>query len=187
MHELDSAVAEVTASLHFHRRKARNHFFGVLGLAVVVFIAALAFSGYMIQLLQTTAQSIALVNNHSATPLSPPNFTGLASEHGLGYAMVSGFVLALFIAAGLLRYHVKRATICEDRLYHLLKVSCLRSPNDGLPVAAQKSLLDLRENQHASSSDSEAHAGLAVVERTLQALGQSVGEISKRASKRNVL
>ena len=48
MHELDSAVAEVSASLQFHRSKARNYFLGVLALAVVVFIAALVFGGYMI-------------------------------------------------------------------------------------------------------------------------------------------
>ena len=172
--------------MDFHRRKARNHFIGILVLAIIVFLAALAFGGYMIQMLQTVGAVIATANIKGVIPNSSPDFASLASEHGLGYAMISGFVLALFIVAGLLQYHVKRATIAEDRLYHLLKVDCLRSPETGLSATAQKSLLDLRENYQASAADSETHAGLAVIERTLQSLGQSISDIGKRAGKRNV-
>lgn len=185
MHQLNPVISEAKAAMHFHRGRARNYFIGILLLAMVVFVAAFAFGGYTIQLMQTVGAVIATANIKGLAPDSHPDYVSLASKNGLGYAMISGFVLALFVVAGLLRHHVKRATIAEDRLYHLLKVDCLRSPETGLSAIAQKSLLDLRENYQASAADSEAHAGLAVIERILQSLGQSISDIGNRAGKRN--
>ncbi|AJY68612.1 hypothetical protein RW64_02875 [Geobacter sulfurreducens] len=116
----------------------------------------------------TEATSVANVK-HIVAPTTP-DFTKIASEHTLGYIMLSPFVLLLFVVVGLLRYHIVRATMSEDRLYHLLKVASLADPESGLSVVAQQSLLDLRENVLAASADAEAHAGLAVIEKTCRRL-----------------
>ena len=183
MHDLEAVVAEVRSTMLFHRRRARAHLVAMLLLAVAVFVGSLLFGGYLIQLLQATAVLVSAASSAGAGQPPTVDFTKLAAEHGLGYVMLSGFVLLLFFVAGLLRHHVKRATVNEDRLYHILKVSCLRSPDTGLSAAAQKSLLDLRENEQALAADAEAHGGLAVVQRSLESLGQSVAELSKRRAK----
>lgn len=183
MHDLEAVVEEVRSALLFHRRRARGHLITMFLLAVVVFGGSLVFGGYLIQLLQTAAAAITVARFAGMQQPSTVDFTKLAAEHNLGYVMLSGFVLLLFLVAGLLRHHVKRATVSEDRLYHVLKVSCLRSPKTGLPAVAQKSLLDLRENEQALAADAEAHGGLAVIERSLASLSQSVGELSKRRGK----
>ncbi|HGY9625169.1 TPA: hypothetical protein ACOJM5_001521 [Pseudomonas putida] len=183
MHDLEAVVREVRNALQFHRRRARVHLITMLFFSVVVFMSSLAFGGFLIQLLQTTAAAITAVSSAGLQQPSTVDFTKLAAEHNLGYVMLSGFVLMLFFVAGLLRHHVKRATVNEDRLYHVLKVSCLRSPDTGLSASAQKSLLDLRENEQALAADAEAHGGLAVIERSLASLSQSVGEMSKRRGK----
>jgi hypothetical protein len=183
MHELESVISEVRGTLLFHRRRARTHLIAMLLLAAVIFLGALIFGGYLIQLLRSTAALVWAAGSSNAGQPPVVDFNKLAAENGLGYVMVSGFAVLLFFVAGLLRHHVKRATISEDRLYHVLKVSCLRSPDTGLTAAAQKSLLDLRENELASAADAEAHAGLAVVDRSLFALSQSVGDLLKRRGK----
>lgn len=180
MHDLEAVIREVRNALRFHRSRARVHLFTMLFFAVMVFMGSLAFGSYLIQLLQTTAGAITAARSAGMEQPSTVDFTNLAAEHNLGYVMLSGFVLMLFFVSGLLRHHVKRATVNEDRLYHLLKVSCMRSPDTGLSAAAQKSLLDLRENEQALAADAEAHGGFAVIERSLASLSQSVGEMSKR-------
>ncbi|MDD5298446.1 MAG: hypothetical protein PHU46_16200 [Rhodocyclaceae bacterium] len=183
MHQLDQVISEVRDALKFHRARSRIFLWAMTGLALAVLIVALIFAGYLIQLMQTAAAVISVAEVKGIVPSAPPDVTKIASEHTLGYIMLTPFILLLFVATGLLRHHVVRATISEDRLYHLLKVASLATPESGLPAVAQQSLLDLRENVLAASVDAEAHAGLAVVEKALQALAESVAGLKKRGAK----
>lgn len=181
MHELSEVSKELNKNINFHRRWVKLHLLFIVVLSFTVFIVLMLFGAYLMELMKESFSAIVALSNNSTVDLSgiASNVTKISSENNLGYAMVSGFLLLLFISSGLLRYHVKRATINEDRYYHIMKVAILNDAETGLPLIAQQSLLDLRENTSASLSDTEAHAGLAVVEKVLSGLSDSLKNIKK--------
>lgn len=71
MHELTTAISKVRGTRHFYRGKARNDFVGLLVLAIIVFLAALAFGGSIIKLDGTGAAAPARNPSNQKFQLDP--------------------------------------------------------------------------------------------------------------------
>ncbi|MGB2680042.1 MAG: hypothetical protein WBE39_01870 [Candidatus Competibacter sp.] len=183
MHSLESVIAETRSSMKFHRNMARYNLGGLGFVASLLALLGVLYSQILIGIVQAVGRFAREAVDRGGAPVSPETLSGVSNQHDLGYIMVSGFILLLVFVAGLLRYHVKRSTIAEDRLYHLLRVDALRNDNGVLEGIAQSSLLDLRESELALQGDFEAHGGLAVIESILKAVNESVSAIGKRARK----
>ncbi|MDW0359247.1 hypothetical protein Q8G38_07950 [Halomonas venusta] len=139
-------------SLLYHRRKVRIHFTSMFVIAILILIGGLLFGGYLIQLLNQAA-SAAISAKHAGIEFSAssgeagPDIMKTATENNLGYFMLSGLIVFLFALIGLLKHHIARASLMEDRLFTIQKSQALSV--DSVPEEVIKALLDQEEAPQA--------------------------------------
>jgi hypothetical protein len=139
-------------SLRYHRRKVRLHFTSMFFIAILILIGGLLFGGYLIQLLNQAA-SAAISAKHAGIEFSASSgeagsdIMKIATENNLGYFMLSGLIVFLFALIGLLKHHIARASLMEDRLFTIQKSQALSV--DSVPEEVIKALLSQEEAPRA--------------------------------------
>lgn len=180
MEVLNEAIAEIKDALSFHRRRARAYLIMLWVIAVLLFVGGLLFGGYLLQVLQTLVVTVIQGPAAPDNPVKAPDLAKIALENNLGYIMLSGFVLVLFTVVGLMRHHIKRIVIAEDRLFYIRKICALYNSESGFHPDAIKSLSEAKESQ---SSELVVNPGYDLIEKSIQALSQNIDTLVKKLTK----
>ena len=180
MEALNESIAEIKDALSFHRKRARAYLIMLWVIAFLLFLGGLLFGGYILQVLQTLAVAVVQGPVAPNNPVKAPDLVKIATENNLGYIMLSGFTLTLFTIVGLMRHHVKRIVLAEDRLFYLRKIRALYNTESGFHPDAVKSLAAVKESQ---SSGLVVNPGYDLIEKSIQALSKNIDTLVKKLTK----
>jgi hypothetical protein len=172
---LDEATTAQQRSIESHIRTGRWALWGVffisVALVLTVFFVLSAASTILDNLLTRLAELMKFPN--AAQILGKPlveSAPRIVNDSTPMVVAASGLIIVAFLLIGIVRYHVRRAAVAEDRLYDLQRMRLLCGCSAAFPAVAIDALASDRHHRTGDFSDMSAHPVVDVIKQARAAV-----------------
>lgn len=195
---LQNNIETLQSHLLFHRQKVQQYFLFLCALALLSFGTATAFKLISVSATQSLATALSKASrtalllkdkgsNQQPVAIEVSNLSDLDEkstenvEFRSEYVYVVSVALLILAILGLIRHHLRRVSIAEDRLFHIEKIHSILSADKPFdPTLISAILGNINHDGDMNSFEPSLLPSQEILERSINALS----DISKIVTKR---